>query len=420
MKRTNGHLRPGCTGAALWVLLCWHASPAGADNPAFQDFFFSVCENPTGTLAQRCGETTDGLGNLSGDSESSLNPSQVLSNADVGLATARSLSKQVLERTERLTGPDSAGMGEKIDMGRFSLLVNLRSSREDQKKMVDQDRERGYESDYWAVELGADYRVSDRFVVGGLLAYEDSELKFDRENPGVNFTPSPLGAGEIKRDGISYTLFASVDMSERTYLSASAGYISSDFTSTRNVVFQESNRAIPQTDVTVRASYDGSEVWASFGLGYVGSIGSWTYGPYAGAIYSRSKTDAFLEEDLSDSGLAMAVDKYKRDSLLGQLGLRLTGSIPSGVGVFIPQFRVEYEHEFARDPKTARTAFQQDASGNVYRLAGDKPDRDAVNLAFGILGIFPNGWQPFFDYQVLLGNDDRDRYRLTLGLRKEL
>ena len=420
MKRVNSNLPPGCVGTALWVLMAWHAAPAGAANPEFQDFFFSVCQNPTGTLAQRCGETTDGLGNLSGDSESSLNPSQVLSNADAGLATARSLSKQALERTERLSGTDTAGMGEKVDIGPFSLLLNVRMSREEQKKTVDADSERGYENDFWGIEAGTDYRINDRFVVGGLITYEESELTFDAENPGVNFIPSPLGAGEINRDGLSFTVFGSFDLGERAYFSASAGYISSDFKSTRNVVFQESNRTVPQTDVAVRASYDGSEYWASAGIGYTGNLGSWSYGPYAGAIYSRAETDAFLEEDLSDSGLAMAVDKYKRDSLLGQLGLRLSGSIPSGMGVFIPQFRVEYEHEFARDPKTARTAFQQDAGGNVYRLAGDSPDRDSINLGLGIMAIFPNGWLPFFDYQVLLGNDDRDRYRLTLGLRKEL
>lgn len=59
--------------ATLGVALA--SSGARADNAPFQAFFFSVCGGASGVLAARCNETPDGLGNLSGDSESSLNPS---------------------------------------------------------------------------------------------------------------------------------------------------------------------------------------------------------------------------------------------------------------------------------------------------------------------------------------------------------
>ena len=45
-----------------------------AQNAEFQNFFFAVCGGATvGALTTRCGETPGGTGNVSGDSEESLN-----------------------------------------------------------------------------------------------------------------------------------------------------------------------------------------------------------------------------------------------------------------------------------------------------------------------------------------------------------
>ena len=56
----------------------------------------------------------------------------------------------------------------------------------------------------------------------------------------------------------------------------------------------------------------------------------------------------------------------------------------------------------------------------LLRWAGDDPDRDYFNVGLGLAAVFPNGWITFVDFQVLLGYRDRDGYRLTAGLRKEL
>ncbi len=116
----------------------------------------------------------------------------------------------------------------------------------------------------------------------------------------------------------------------------------------------------------------------------------------------------------------MTVADVKRSSLVGQAGLRLTGTWATRSAVFLPQLRVEYEHEFDQDPLNARASYLQDAAGNVYRLQGDSPDRDYFNLGLGMMAVFPNGWLPYVDIQWLAGYRNRDSYRITLGLRKEL
>ena len=80
-------LRPGNT--VLVLALC--SAHGYAANQAYDDFFGAACNNPSGQFAQRCAEARQsGNGNfLSGDSESSLNPSQTLRSIDAVMNTVR-------------------------------------------------------------------------------------------------------------------------------------------------------------------------------------------------------------------------------------------------------------------------------------------------------------------------------------------
>ena len=167
-----------------------------AANAEFQDFFFDVCGAPSGALATRCAETTAGLGNLSGDSESSLNPSQNLSHNQslVGSAVAR--SKEARERGEKLReGEDGDGSAAQVAAGPWSLLLNVRGSWFESDGNSATDRERDLEGDSHAAEIGVDYRASERVVLGALLGLERTDYEYAAENPGVNFTPASIAPG---------------------------------------------------------------------------------------------------------------------------------------------------------------------------------------------------------------------------------
>ena len=172
--------------SVLWVSLFVPVAASGA-NQAYQNFFFAACTNPTGALAARCAETPGGTGNLSGDSESSLNPSQTLSRGDAGIAASRASSEQARDRAERARKGEAPA--DAVRIGPFSLLINGRSMYEEADRTVDVDPARGYEADAWGFELGFDYRVNDRLVIGLLGVSESTDTEFDRERPGVNFTP---------------------------------------------------------------------------------------------------------------------------------------------------------------------------------------------------------------------------------------
>jgi uncharacterized protein YhjY with autotransporter beta-barrel domain len=410
--------------AGILFCVCTSALTSGsthAANPVFQDFFFDVCVNPAGALAERCRETPGGAGDLSGDAESSLNPSQTLGSTDGALAEVRARSKEARERADRYrpgSGTDAEADAALIDLGPFSLLLNGRREWEERERETDVDPERGYEADRRAIEVGLDRRFSDRFVAGLLYAYADGALKFDPDRAGVDFNPAG-DAGSIDRETHSVTLFGVARLTERAYLEVNAGYASSDYSLTRNAAFQESTRTVPQTNLRSRAGTDGDQTWFGVTSGYDWSAGAASYGIYAGAVYAQSSIDGYQERDTGNSGLTLVVDDVERDAVTAHLGFRAQRAIGTSFAVWVPQLRIEYELTGGVEDREATVRFADDASGNRFDLAGSGSD-DYFNVAIGMVAIFPNGWIPFADLEGLVGARDRQQYRFTLGIRKEL
>ena len=404
-----------------WLSLAVSAQLAGvllapvahAQNPVFQSFFFAVCGgSPTGALATRCGETPGGTGNISGDSEDSLNPSQFLAVNQAALARARLTSKQVQERLEKTREQPDEASGSIARRWNIFAHTNFENIERDQT-----DLQRGFDSDRLGLEFGFDVRLSDGGLVGALLTYEETDTDFDPDQPGVNFDP-PDNDGETDADGVSVTLFASRDLGKKMWLDGSIGYGQTNHEFTRNSVFQESTRTVSQTNVGAVGDADGDEFFAGAGFGY-------DYGPraFGGSVYGRlnyirSEVDGFAESD--PSGLAMLVGDETRRSFLGTLGWRGSYVFSTSWGVFIPHVRIEYEHDFEDDAASAAASYVLDSGRNLFGLAGDDPDSDYFNGAAGFVVVMPKGWNVFLDLEIQTGHSRLDRQRVTAGFRKEL
>lgn len=390
--------------------------PAKAQNAAFQDFFFDVCRSPTGALAVRCAETQDAAGNLSGDSESSLNPSQGLSANDVSLNAARGAARQTREQSERLREEMAA---PDISPGTFNLLFHLRGTDLTSRRVRDVDNERRFDASSTGVEIGFDYRLSETTVLAALLGYEDSGLDFDPRPPGVNFFPGD-NSGTVDTRATTLTLLGLSWLPGDVALEGVAGIGRFDYDIQRNAVFQESRRQLPQTITTTRASPSGEGYWFGGGISRTWQADAWTLAPYVNGNWSRTRVESYAESDISGAGLAMAFDSLSRDSLRTTAGVLVTRVIGTRFGVLQPQFRLELEREFARDPQSLGTRFLLDAGANQYSVRHDNPDDLYGNAAFSLTAILPQGWMGFADIDALLWNDDYRGWRATVGLRREL
>lgn len=409
-------------GSLVLAFAALTAGQASAQNAVFQNFFFDVCANPAGALATRCAETPGAGGNLSGDSESSLNPSQALSASESALAKARERTREILEKLEaerdQAGGQVTAPEDDSLSFGRWSLLFNHRTTIFDQDRDPLADAERGFDGETYSFQFGADTRLDDRSVVGAIFSYDRTETEFDRDQFGRNFTPAN-NEGANTANNFSLTAFGSYSVTDGLYVDASAGVGVGLFTFERNVVFQETNRVVPQTDVNVEGDTEGLQVQAGAGVGYDLYLGAVTLGPYARMNFVHNELSSYTEDDPNNTGLAMVIDPDPRQSFTATIGARAAWSVSADWGVWVPQARAEFEHEFDNDPQITTTRFVNDLNNNTFTLVGDEPDRDYWTVGFGMLFILPNGWMPFVDYEALLAYDDLDRHRFTAGLRAE-
>lgn len=268
------------------------------------------------------------------------------------------------------------------------------------------------------MQVGGDYRLSDRGVIGGLFAYYRTDSEFDTDKPGRNFVPAN-NEGNTDADTYSITLFGSYNVTDNFFLDGSLGYGYTDYTFRRRAVFQETNRVVPQINVRTVGDTDGHEFSTSAGIGYDFHRSALTFGPYTRVNFARSEIDGYTEDDKANSGLQLVIDKNSRNSLTTVLGARASYAVSVPWGVLVPQARFEYEHEFDKDAQTTTTTFALDASQTQFKSTGDDPDRNYFNLGAGLLLVLPNGWMPFVDFESLVGYEDLRRYKLTAGLRVE-
>jgi outer membrane autotransporter protein len=399
-------------GALMGGLAVAATAQAQAGNPAYQTYFTSACVGATGALAARCAASRGG--ELSSDSESSLNPNQTSVTGSTALARAQALAAVTEQRLEGLRdeGAEAAG-----GQGAFSLFGSVQGEWSDQDRAAFQN-ERGWDGDATRFTVGADYRLSPTATIGASVSFGDSDLDYDASPSGNAFTPQ-ADAGGVAVDDVTVTVFGAFRLSERVWMDAAAGLGWADYDLRRNAVFQESNRLVPQTNVAATASPDGRQTFATVGLGYDAEMGALSVGPYARLRLTRTKVDAYAETDTAASGLALNVGKGRGRSLVSVLGVRASYAASTSWGVVVPQGRFEHEHEFEDDARSTLTSLALDSGSTAFAVRNDAPDRNAFNVGAGLLFVLPGGWMPYVDYEALLGYRGMDRHRLTAGLRVE-
>ncbi len=379
---------------------------ANSANPPFQQFFFNVCSNPTGALAQRCAETPNAGGDLSGDSESSLNPSQTLGHGRAQVDGAQA-------RADGVPGDTAT-----LELGRWALRFSVHGARFDRDRGSTAVEERAVDGDSRGADFGLDYRISDTASIAAVLGIDRSDADYAAENPGTNFTPQ-RSAGSAEIDLTMLSVVAAFALGTDGYLALSAGQGWSDGEFRRTSVFQESTRTLAQRNTDVRGRADGRLRWLGIDGGRDFVRESWSFGLYGGATWARSSTDAYSEDDLSGTGLAMRFEGFERGSLLGVVGASAAYTFSTASGVFVPQLRAQWQNEFDDDAETVDASFLLDASATRYRLEGERPDTSYGEIGFSLVAVFGGGWNAFFDYTRLVSRDDFGRDLVSLGVTRD-
>lgn len=422
------------TISGLSIAVVGGANPAEAQtvgNPAYQTFFKNtVCTVPDKVplFLDRCLETVEDDGSfadISVESQSSLNPTQVTVSASNALANARALADVTEAKLEALrdeeAGKPGADNGKIAGFGPWSVFANISGEWFDQSRPDFDRNERGFAGDIYGGTLGADYRLAGGARIGLMVSYSKYKLTFDAEPSSANFVTAP-NAGGHKSETISVTAFAAANLAENVWLDAAAGYGWSDNDFRRNAVFRADTPADRQPNVAVATtgSAKGRQWFMTVGLGYDFASGPLSIGPYLRGRYSHSHINGYEEKESgAATGLIMDISEQEAESLAGIIGARASYAISASWGVIVPQGRLEFEHEFEDDARTTITRFALDPNGVPLPVTSAAPDRNHFNAGLSLSFILPNGVIPYIDYEALLGYSDFTRHRVSAGLRLE-
>ena len=113
------------------------------------------------------------------------------------------------------------------------------------------------------------------------------------------------------------------------------------------------------------------------------------------------------------------IDSQKWKSLMVGLGGEVSYAISRNWGVFIPQARLEYVHQFEHETREINGCFVNDAEGNTFVICTDDPDREFFNVQVAVSAQFAQGRLAYVHFEQVLGNSQFDWYEVTAAVHFE-
>jgi outer membrane autotransporter protein len=295
-------------------------------------------------------------------------------------------------------GPDDAMSG------RWGGFVNLGYAFGDVDQTALQD---AYKYRSFSILAGADYRVSDTFVVGGAFSYSDTHSDYEQS----------LGDVKARTTGVAGYATYYVDT---WYVDGFLAYGSIDYDSTRNILIPSNNPAPSARGINTSATSNpnGDQWSASIGVGRSFDMAPITVTPTARLGYIWVKNKAFTENE-PIAGLGLSVDSRTIKSLQTAIGGKLSMVVNSSAGVFGPYVTAQWMHEFKNDTPSIVSKYVADPTNNFFAIPTATPTRDYAVLAVGTSVTLPNNLSGFAQFSGAAGLKNESNYGIVLGVRKQ-
>lgn len=296
--------------------------------------------------------------------------------------------RQPFDREPGLDAP-AAGAGSQAPLGLW-VGGTIRTGRSNGRGSAGGD----FNTD--GLTLGSDLQLGDDLAVGAGLGYGR-----DRTDVGENGSRS---------DGQAFTLalYGSYSPGQHLFVDALLGHQLLDY---------ELRRYVSSDASYVHARRDGSQWFGSLSIGADLARGTWQFTPYARLDASRGTLDRYVEQG-SDL-FALRYGDQDVDTSTGNAGLRIETRNATAWGAWMPQVRVEYQHDFSGSG-TATMQYADLVGVPFYRATLDGFDRNRWMLGAGVMFDFGGDWGLRVDYRGLVGSgEDRD-HGVQLSLDKQL
>jgi outer membrane lipase/esterase len=271
---------------------------------------------------------------------------------------------------------------------RFNVWVNYDYGRND----VD-SRFLSGDADVNTVAVGGDYKVTDRFLIGGAFSYSDNKGDFGDGNGGYKLKET------------TGTIYAGYGTGP-WYVGATLGAGDLDYSDVhRNIQLGALTR-------TESGETRGWHVMGSILGGYWFAINNdWLHGPFARLSWEEIHVKGFAERG-SDS-TALIYGEQERKSFITSLGWQLSGRVAS----VRPFARVTWEAENKDDDRFVSASSV--TLGGGYSVPTLKPDNSFVRYVLGASADFAKV-TGYVVGEATSGRSTGNEYGVTVGIRVPL
>jgi len=295
-----------------------------------------------------------------------------------------------------LIGPPERSGGASAD--RSSLLSKLGVFANGQGSFGDQSatsNEPGFEFHTAGITLGADYRLTDKLLLGAAFGYLRTKSDFD------------ASAGDSTVNGYSLSAYGNYYILDKLYVDGIATFGWNDYDTERNIA---------PAGATAAGSTDGTQFAISVSTGYDFTVGGFTFGPTGRVNYVRVHIDGYNERGADPFNLSIGSQTI--ESVTTALGGQAAYAISTRWGVLSPLVRFEWEHEYKANSRTVTASVLADPA-TVVAVQTSSPDRDYFNVGTGFSATFKGGVSAFFFYNAVLGRANFTNHAFTGGVRLE-
>lgn len=262
----------------------------------------------------------------------------------------------------------------------------------------------GYNFNSGSFTAGVDYRLTKDLILGTAFTYTRTESGFDRNG------------GSLDSNAYTGAVYGTFYATESLYFDGIATFGGINYDSIRNIQY-----SVPQdlgVNAKAKANPDGEQYSVSLGGGYNFALQEWTLNPYARVNYIKLDVDGFSEQ--GGDGWGMRFADQTVESVTTTLGNQVSYSLSTPWGVFLPNVRGEWHHQYKDNSRTIAVGFLGDnRSGLVFDTVTDSPDRNYFTVGTGVSGTFAKGVTAFLNYDTLLGYRNIESHLFTVGARLE-
>jgi uncharacterized protein YhjY with autotransporter beta-barrel domain len=293
------------------------------------------------------------------------------------------------------------------------------------------NNEDGFDFHTYGVIAGVDYRFTPKLVLGGAFIYQSIDNDLDNTTTLLNNIPTSVNGGSADTRSYGFSLYGTYYVLEQFYVDGLLGFGWNNYSLDRAIIYGLGTTAsgtgpggtTPPVNQLAQAEPDGHQFSFNVGAGYDFRQGALAFGPLIRLQYLKLNIDGYQEKINNTNpgfGWALAQDSQDVESLTMVLGGRAAYAISTGLGVLLPQVRIEWEHEFKNDSRILTAQFLNDPQRQPIRFTTDNPDRNYVNIGVALSATFRGGISAFIDYTTVVGLSNISRHDITLGIRGEL